>query len=111
MVASVSCIYGIGNPTEFKNSILHLKIGDTVERNKFLFRLVENLYQRAGDDFERGQFRVAGDTVDIYLAYADYEKAITLDKHFTKAYLRAGKAYLSLGMTGDSLCILGCVVP
>lgn len=72
VVASVSCIYGIGNPTEFKNSILHLKIGDIVERNKFLFRLVENLYQRAGDDFERGQFRVAGDTVDIYLAYADY---------------------------------------
>jgi len=72
VVASVSCIYGIGNPTEFKNSILHLKVGDVVMRNKFLFRLVENLYQRSGNDFERGQFRVSGDTVDIYLAYADY---------------------------------------
>lgn len=72
VVASVSCIYGIGNPTEFKNSILHLKKGDIVVRNQFLFRLVENLYQRAGTDFQRGQFRVSGDTVDIYLAYADY---------------------------------------
>ena len=72
VVASVSCIYGIGNPTEFKNSILHIKKGDIVVRNQFLFRLVENLYQRAGTDFQRGQFRVSGDTVDIYLAYADY---------------------------------------
>jgi excinuclease ABC subunit B len=72
VVASVSCIYGIGNPTEFKNSILHLKKGDIVVRNQFLFRLVENLYQRSGTDFQRGQFRVSGDTVDIYLAYADY---------------------------------------
>jgi excinuclease ABC subunit B len=72
VVASVSCIYGIGNPTEFKNSILHLKKGDIVVRNQFLFRLVENLYQRAGTDFQRGQFRVSGDTVDIYLAYTDY---------------------------------------
>ncbi|MFM8595741.1 MAG: excinuclease ABC subunit UvrB [Flavobacteriales bacterium] len=73
VVASVSCIYGIGNPTEFKNSILHIQKGQTIVRNKFLFRLVENLYQRAGTtDFERGQFRVSGDTIDIYLAYADY---------------------------------------
>jgi len=77
VVASVSCIYGIGNPTEFKNSILHLKVGDIVVRNTFLFRLVENLYQRAGTDFERGQFRVSGDTVDIFLAYADYALRIS----------------------------------
>ena len=77
VVASVSCIYGIGNPTEFKNSILHLQVGDTVVRNKFLFRLVENLYQRASNDFERGQFRVSGDTVDIFLAYADYALRIS----------------------------------
>ena len=77
VVASVSCIYGIGNPTEFKNSILHLQLGETVVRNKFLFRLVENLYQRAGTDFERGQFRVSGDTVDIFLAYADYALRIS----------------------------------
>jgi excinuclease ABC subunit B len=72
VVASVSCIYGIGNPNEFKNSIIYLKVGQTVARNKFLFRLVENLYSRAGETFERGMFRVIGDTVDIYLAYADY---------------------------------------
>lgn len=72
VVASVSCIYGIGNPTEFKNSIINLKIGQTVARNKFLFRLVENLYSRAGDEFNRGNFRVSGDTVDIFLAYAEY---------------------------------------
>ena len=77
VVASVSCIYGIGNPTEFKNSILHLKVGDIVVRNTFLFRLVENLYQRSGTDFERGQFRVSGDTVDIFLAYADYALRIS----------------------------------
>jgi excinuclease ABC subunit B len=72
VVASVSCIYGIGNPSEFKNSIVNLKVGQTVARNKFLFRLVENLYSRAGDSFGRGMFRVSGDTVDIFLAYADY---------------------------------------
>lgn len=72
VVASVSCIYGIGNPTEFKNSIINLKIGQTVARNKFLYRLVENLYSRAGDSFNRGNFRVVGDTVDIFLAYAEY---------------------------------------
>lgn len=72
VVASVSCIYGIGNPNEFKNSIISLKVGQTVARNKFLFRLVENLYSRAGETFDRGMFRVLGDTVDIYLAYADY---------------------------------------
>lgn len=72
VVASVSCIYGIGNPNEFANSIIYLKKGQTISRNKFLFRLVENLYSRANDDFKRGTFRVKGDTIDIYLAYADY---------------------------------------
>ena len=73
VVASVSCIYGIGNPNEFQKSILFIKKGEIYSRNKFLFRLVENLYQRATDiDFKRGTFRVKGDTVEIYLAYADY---------------------------------------
>jgi len=72
VVASVSCIYGIGNPNEFTNSIINLKVGQTVSRNKFLFKLVENLYSRANIEFKRGMFRVKGDTVDIYLAYADY---------------------------------------
>lgn len=72
VVASVSCIYGIGNPTEFRNSIIEIKVGDMIPRNKFLHRLVENLYSRAGEDFKRGTFRVIGDTVDIFLAYADH---------------------------------------
>jgi excinuclease ABC subunit B len=72
VVASVSCIYGIGNPNEFANSIIYLRKGETVSRNKFLFKLVENLYSRSHDEFKRGTFRVKGDTVDIFLAYADY---------------------------------------
>ena len=72
VVASVSCIYGIGNPNEFANSIISLAVGQTISRNKFLFRLVENLYSRANIEFKRGMFRVKGDTVDIHLAYADY---------------------------------------
>lgn len=72
VVASVSCIYGIGNPREFENSIIHVKKGDTISRNKFLYKLVENLYSRANQDFERGTFRVKGDTIDVYLAYADH---------------------------------------
>ncbi len=72
IVASVSCIYGIGNPETFAKSILHIKVGDTISRNKFLHRLVENLYNRSVNSFERGMFRVKGDTVDIFLAYEDY---------------------------------------
>lgn len=72
VVSSVSCIYGIGNPNEFANSIIAIEKGMTISRNKFLHRLVENLYSRAVEDFKRGTFRVKGDTIDIYLAYADY---------------------------------------
>jgi excinuclease ABC subunit B len=72
VIASVSCIYGIGNPNEFANSIISIKVGQNVSRNKFLFKLVENLYSRANQEFKRGMFRVKGDTIDIYLAYADY---------------------------------------
>lgn len=72
VVSSVSCLYGIGNPNEFKNSIQYLKKGEKYSRNKFLLRLVENLYSRSVDDFKRGTFRVKGDTIDVYLAYADY---------------------------------------
>lgn len=72
VVSSVSCIYGIGNPNEFANSIITISKGMTISRNKFLHRLVENLYSRAVEDFKRGTFRVKGDTIDIYLAYADY---------------------------------------
>ncbi len=72
VVASVSCIYGIGNPAEFEQSIISLEVGQTISRNKFLFRLVENQYKRTDNYFDRGTFRVLGDTIDIYLAYADY---------------------------------------
>lgn len=72
VIASVSCIYGIGNPNEFANSIIGIKVGQNISRNKFLLRLVENLYSRTEAEFKRGTFRVKGDTIDIYLAYADY---------------------------------------
>jgi excinuclease ABC subunit B len=72
VVASVSCIYGIGNPNEFAKSIMHVKVGETVSRHSFLFRLVENLYTRTTGEFTRGTFRVTGDVVDIFLAYADH---------------------------------------
>lgn len=71
VVASVSCIYGIGNPNEFSKSIIEIKVGETISRNKFLLRLVENLYSRTETEFKRGNFRVKGDTVDIFLAYSD----------------------------------------
>ncbi|MFK8037666.1 MAG: excinuclease ABC subunit UvrB [Crocinitomicaceae bacterium] len=77
IVASVSCIYGIGNPAEFENSIIHIKVGDIISRNKFLLKLVENLYSRNDLAPERGNFRVKGDTVDIYLAYVDYGLRVT----------------------------------
>lgn len=76
VVSSVSCIYGIGNPTNFKDSILQIKVGLVVTRNTFLAQLVDNLYSRAGLDFERGTFRVKGDTVDINLPYADFSLRI-----------------------------------
>jgi excinuclease ABC subunit B len=77
VVASVSCIYGIGNPMEFKSNVINIKKGDIISRNKFLHRLVESLYSRTTADFLRGNFRVKGDTVDINLAYADYSLRIT----------------------------------
>lgn len=77
IVASVSCIYGIGNPMEFKSNVITINKGDIISRNKFLHRLVESLYSRTTADFLRGTFRVKGDTVDINLAYADYSLRIT----------------------------------
>lgn len=72
VVSSVSCIYGIGNPNEFQNSVINIKKGQTIARNKFLFQLVDGLYSRTTADLGRGTFRVTGDTVDVYLAYADH---------------------------------------
>lgn len=71
VVASVSCIYGIGNPTDFQENIIKLKVGDVISRNKFLLQLVQAMYSRTETDFQRGNFRVKGDTIDVYPAYAE----------------------------------------
>lgn len=72
VVASVSCIYGAGNPNEFKQSIVRVKKGDTISRNRLLYDLVSILYSRTEAEFNRGTFRVKGDTVDVYPGYADF---------------------------------------
>lgn len=72
VVASVSCIYGIGNPEEFSKNILRLQEGDRIPRNQLLFKLVDILYSRTQQELTRGTFRVKGDTVDIFVAYADF---------------------------------------
>ncbi|MBK8443107.1 MAG: excinuclease ABC subunit UvrB [Sphingobacteriales bacterium] len=72
VVASVSCIYGLGNPTEYRENTIRLAQGDKIGRNAFLHALVSSLYSRNEVEFERGNFRVRGDTVDIFLPYADH---------------------------------------
>ena len=72
VVASISCIYGIGNPVEFHKNVVSLEVGQRLTRNDLLHRLVTSLYSRAVADFKRGNFRVKGDTVDVHLAYADH---------------------------------------
>ena len=77
VVSSVSCLYGIGNPEDFYANITIFRKGETVSRNAMLRRLVDALYSRSEADFQRGNFRVKGDTVDIYPAYADDAFRIT----------------------------------
>ena len=77
VVSSVSCIYGIGNPVNFSNSIVTIEVGQKIARNLFLRQLVDNLYSRTTTDLKRGNFRVVGDTIDIHLAYADFGIRIT----------------------------------
>lgn len=72
VVASVSCIFGMGNPEDYKAGIIRIQRGETVSRNAFLYRLVESLYSRTEGTLDRGNFRVKGDTVDISLPYVDY---------------------------------------
>ncbi len=72
VVASVSCIYGIGNPTEYENGIIRVQPGQTISRQGFLHSLVNSLYTRSQGEFGRGSFRVQGDTIDINLPYLDY---------------------------------------
>jgi excinuclease ABC subunit B len=78
VVASVSCIYGIGNPDEFRNSIVNVKKGETVSRNQLLYSFVQILYNRTAVELTRGTFRVKGDTIDIFPAYADFAYRIVL---------------------------------
>jgi excinuclease ABC subunit B len=72
VVASVSCIYGIGNPEEFGKNTVELSVGDKIVRNKLLFELVDIIYSRTEAEFKRGTFRVTGDTVDVFVAYGDF---------------------------------------
>lgn len=72
VVASVSCIYGMGNPRDYTEKVIRLSVGNKVPRSSLLYALVDNLYSRSTAEFKRGTFRVKGDTVDIFLAYADF---------------------------------------
>ncbi len=72
VVSSVSCIYGIGNPDDFTNNVIHIKVGQALHRNDFLLSLVGSLYSRNEVDFRHGNFRVKGDIIDIFPAYADF---------------------------------------
>lgn len=72
VVASVSCIYGMGNPKDYTDKVIRLSVGNKIPRSSLLFALVDNLYNRTTADFTRGSFRVKGDTVDVFLAYADF---------------------------------------
>lgn len=77
VVSSISCIYGMGNPEDFSNSVFRFAVGTRISRNAFLHRLVEILYSRTTADFKRGTFRVKGDTVDVYPAYMDHAYRIS----------------------------------
>jgi len=77
VVASVSCIYGMGNPTEFENGIIRIHKGQIISRQGFLHSLVDALYNRTQIEFKRGTFRVKGDTIDINLPYVDFGYRIT----------------------------------
>lgn len=71
VVSSVSCLYGIGNPAEFQKNVIALEKGQTISRTKLLHRLVQSLYSRTEVEFNHGNFRIKGDTVDVFPGYAD----------------------------------------
>ncbi len=72
VIASVSCIYGAGNPKDYESSIVRLHVGQSIVRNTVLYALVDSLYSRTTADFNRGNFRVKGDVLDVFPAYADF---------------------------------------
>ncbi len=98
VVASVSCIYGLGNPTEYMNSVIRLIVGQNLSRNAFLYQLVESLYSRSDIELVRGTFRPKGDTVEIALAYIDYAYRVTF---FDDEIERIESFELSTGRTLD----------
>jgi excinuclease ABC subunit B len=95
IVASVSCIYGMGNPEDYKTGIIRIQRGQSVSRNSFLYSLVESLYSRTETDFKRATFRVRGDTVDINLPYVDYGYRVTFFgdeiEHIERIEIETGK--------------------
>ena len=72
VVASVSCLYGIGNPIEFQKNVIEIEVGQEIARTKLLHQLVQSLYARTEAEFHNGSFRIKGDTVDVFPSYADY---------------------------------------
>ena len=100
IVASVSCIYGMGNPEDLKSGIIRIEKGQKVTRNSFLYNLTESLYSRSEIEFKRGTFRVRGDTVDIHLPYVDYGYRITFFgdeiENIDQIELETGKRITSL---------------
>ena len=72
VVASVSCLYGIGNPVEFKKNVIHIQVDQAIPRTKLLHQLVQSLYARTTSDFLHGNFRVNGDVIDVFPSYADH---------------------------------------
>jgi excinuclease ABC subunit B len=77
VVSSVSCLFGIGNPDDFHSNTINIRQGQKIGRNIFLRQLVDSMYSRNEVDFSRGNFRVSGDTVDVFLAYSDYAYRIS----------------------------------
>tara|TARA_B100001564_G_C20656063_1_gene679255 strand:+ start:509 stop:2506 length:1998 start_codon:yes stop_codon:yes gene_type:complete len=71
VIASVSCLYGIGNPAEFKKNVINIKKNQIISKNNFLIKLVQSLYSRTTEELKRGNFRVQGDIIDIFPAYSD----------------------------------------
>ncbi|MGB5358217.1 MAG: DEAD/DEAH box helicase family protein, partial [Eudoraea sp.] len=72
VVASVSCLYGIGNPVEFQKNVISIQKDQVISRTKFLHQLVQSLYSRTTADFRNGNFRVKGDVIDVFPSYADH---------------------------------------
>lgn len=95
VIASVSCLYGIGNPVEFKKNVIHIEVDQVIPRTKFLHQLVQSLYARTTADFLHGNFRVNGDIVDVFPSYADHAFKI----HFLEMKLKPLKYLIHLRET------------